>query len=456
MSRFPSTQWSLIELAVRESVSGSREHMGRLLETYRQPMYAHLRYKGLKHEQAEDLLQEFMLEILNNDLLAIADPKRGKFRTLLLTALDRFVVTRHRYNTAAKRSPGAIASLDAFESDAAPAAETSPSLAFERAWALDVLAQALARMKEQCEREGQSARWSVFESRIVAPLLDGAPVPDYADLAAEHGLNTEKAAMNLLVTAKRQFGRILRRLVRDYVTRTDDTRQQVKTVSDHLVGSNINFKTANRVARHVVENSIGQAVEEEIEQLKSILAQSRSLADHIEDDRRGLDAEDELRNEFWRRLTHLDQQEPQLTRLYDWKNDQSADDEYPLDVHFDGVLDASLRELSDKSEDVPTGTVRACLENAEPSLEALEWLKEWATLQRSAGDQQLPHDVASALYFLAIAAALVRRDERISGLNDEGLLTGFRWTLEQLWLDDKYREIAAAAIDQLRQAPQPQ
>ena len=97
MSRFPTTQWSLIELAHRETPTGSREQMGALLEAYWQPMYAHLRYKGLSNEKAEDLIQEFMMEILNKDLLAIADPKRGKFRTLLLTALDRFAISQPWY-----------------------------------------------------------------------------------------------------------------------------------------------------------------------------------------------------------------------------------------------------------------------------------------------------------------------------------------------------------------------
>ena len=39
MSRFPTTHWTMIDLASCEATEGSREEMGRLLEIYRQPMY---------------------------------------------------------------------------------------------------------------------------------------------------------------------------------------------------------------------------------------------------------------------------------------------------------------------------------------------------------------------------------------------------------------------------------
>ncbi|MCG8649594.1 MAG: hypothetical protein MI861_07165 [Pirellulales bacterium] len=164
MSRFPTTHWSLIH-QVGEDSTGSREQLGRLLETYRHPMYTHLRARGVSHEQAEDLIQDFTIEILNKNLLAIADPQRGKFRTLLLTALDRFTVGRYRYETAAKRAPAEaeIVSLDVPAAAAASTQAPSPSLVFERAWAIDVLAQALAEMKQQCEANGDHGRWAVFE-----------------------------------------------------------------------------------------------------------------------------------------------------------------------------------------------------------------------------------------------------------------------------------------------------
>ena len=158
MSQFPETMWSMVNLASNEAKTGSREHMGRLLETYWQPMYAHVRFKGVNHQQAEDLVQEFSLQILDNDLLSIADPAR-KFRTLLLTALDRFTVSRFRYETAAKRAPEKSTSLESAEVDFTESEEAPASATFDRAYALDVIAQVLSKMKEECEAAGEDARW---------------------------------------------------------------------------------------------------------------------------------------------------------------------------------------------------------------------------------------------------------------------------------------------------------
>ena len=438
MSRFPTTQWSLIELAHRETPTGSREQMGALLEAYWQPMYAHLRYKGLSNEKAEDLIQEFMMEILNKDLLAIADPKRGKFRTLLLTALDRFAISQHRYETAAKRSPGDISSLDAVETDSTIARSSAPSQAFERAWALDVLAQALAAMKQECESAGQQTRWSVFERRIVGPLLDDDPTPDYAELTEQFGLENDKATMNLLVTAKRQFARTLRDQIRNYVTRAADTGQQVEGIANRLSGAYSNEKTAQRVARQLTEQSITQAVEDEIDQLKAILARTMS-AEAVE-----LDTARESmphKSDFWQRLSQRKGTATSLDRLYEW--DQGETTDVPLDVLFQSILSGNMQDLIESGE----GTLKECLCGEATSLSSLEGLKEWANIQRASRSQALSSDIASALYYGAIAAALSRHGQKISGLNDQALLTGFRWVTSQSWLDEDVRTTVNSAID---------
>jgi RNA polymerase sigma-70 factor (ECF subfamily) len=430
MNSFPTTHWSLIERAYREAPTGSREQMGKLLEEYRQPMYSHLRYKGLTHEGAEDLIQDFMLEILNNNLLAIADPRRGKFRTLLLTALDHFAVSRHRYETAAKRSAGELASIDALETDITTAPDRSPAAAFERAWALDVLARALAGMQQNCEKSGEAARWLVFERRIVAPLLDDVPVPEYAELSREMGLQNEKATMNLLVTAKRQFARTLREQIREYVTRSGDQQQAVEELANRLSDT-----TDDKTAHFMAGQLITQVVEDEIDQLKEILSRTRLAAD------RKLDAAREstpLKSAFWRRLTR--QSSKPLGQLYDWDQEDGSD--IPMHVSLQSVLDSPIHNFVGGYE----GTIRSYLCDESPDVEALESIKEWANTQRATGSQALPGDLASVVYYGAISAALVRCGKRITGLNDQALLTGLRSVGEQAWLDNSLRSMIEHAI----------
>ncbi|MBI1247949.1 hypothetical protein GC197_08935 [bacterium] len=438
MSPFPTTQWTLIELANNEKPSGSRDEMGRLLRTYWQPMHAHLRYKGISHEKAEDLIQEFMIEILNKDILSIADPKRGKFRTLLLTALDRFAISQHRHDTAAKRAPQNLSSLDAVEGDQTRDDQPDPSAAFERAWALEVLAQVMGRMQQECQEAGEINRWLVFERRIVGPLLDNTETPDYGDLTKEFNLANDKAAMNLLVTAKRQFARTLRDHVRQYVTRNANAEAQVNGLAIQITDADTKQDDAKRVARQLTERAISQSVEEEIQHLKKILGQTWSVADlHVDKSHEA----SVVTSGFWDRISKRDGDLNALDLLYDW--DQEGTDNVPQDVLFQSLLDG---KLSDGPADQNV-SVRECLCGESPKLELLEAIKQWANNQRVCRSEALPIDQASALYYSAIAAALLRCNKRISGLNGQSLRSGFRWVSEQPWIDPDVRTMVVSAIN---------
>lgn len=438
MSPFPTTQWTLIELANNEKPSGSRDEMGRLLRSYWQPMHAHLRFKGMSHEKAEDLIQEFMIEILNKDLLAIADPKRGKFRTLLLTALDRFAVSQHRHDSAAKRAPKSLSSLDAVEGDTTRDDQPGPSAAFERAWALEVLAQVMGRMQQECEEAGETTRWLVFERRIVGPLLDNVDTPEYGELTREFNLANDKATMNLLVTAKRQFARTLRDHVRQYVTRTANTQTQVNGLASQIADADTNEDNAKRVARQLTERAVAQSVEEEIQQLKTILGQTWSVADLQVDKSHNTSV---VTSGFWERISKRDGDVNSLDLLYDW--DQEGSVEVPLDVLFQSLLDS---KLGDRSADQSV-TVRDCLCSDKPSVEMLEGIKEWANNQRVCRAEALPVDQASAIYYSAIAAALYRCNKKITGLSGQALRSGFRWVSDQPWIDPDVRTMVVSAIN---------
>jgi len=78
--------------------------MGRLLETYWYPLYAFIRRKGRSPDDAADLTQELLTRLIERNCLSLADPTKGRFRTFLLTALDRFLVDAHRRRMARRLS----------------------------------------------------------------------------------------------------------------------------------------------------------------------------------------------------------------------------------------------------------------------------------------------------------------------------------------------------------------
>ena len=81
-----------------------------------------------------------------------------------------------------------------------------------------------------------------------------------------------------------------------------------------------------------------------------------------------------------------------------------------------------------------------------PVLELLELVKEFAKANVDQPESGLPGEIAAALYYTSIAAALVRLDTRITQLPDAALLTGLRQTLEQAWLDEKTKELLTLAL----------
>ena len=84
-----------------------------------------------------------------------------------------------------------------------------------------------------------------------------------------------------------------------------------------------------------------------------------------------------------------------------------------------------------------------------PPLELLELTKDFAKANMDQRESSLPNEVAAALYYTSIAAALVRLDARITRLPEAELRRGLLWTREQPWLDEETKQLllqAAAKI----------
>ena len=103
---FGATHWTAIEAIGSKDDARSRALVCDFLRAYWKPVYCYLRRKGYDNEQAKDLTQGFFHEIvLGRKLIQRADHMKGRFRTLLLTALDRYITSVYRKQTAQKRIP---------------------------------------------------------------------------------------------------------------------------------------------------------------------------------------------------------------------------------------------------------------------------------------------------------------------------------------------------------------
>lgn len=177
------------------------------------------------------MLQAFVsAQVLEADLIAGARRERGKFRSYLLLALDRFVVSQRRNDSRAKRSPNGSNEPDS-AGDAALAnlidPAPPPDEAFELAWARQVLVYAARRMRDACRDAGRADAWVVFEARVLGPTLEGGDAVPLEQLVDRLGLASAQQASNLLVTAKRMFGRSLRDVIREYLADEAEVEAEV-------------------------------------------------------------------------------------------------------------------------------------------------------------------------------------------------------------------------------------
>jgi DNA-directed RNA polymerase specialized sigma24 family protein len=204
--------------------------LGGLLERYSRPLRAHLGFRfRVDEERAADWLQEFIQrKVLLGELLSKASRDRGRFRTFLLNALDNFVVSELRKEQAQRRQPqSGMVSLENLSpgEEGRLAAHSADEFTLE--WARAVLAETLVRMETACRSKSCLERWGVFKARLLDPALDGVQAPPYEDLVLRFGFRSPAEASNALITARRQFGRLLREVVAEYASSGADVETEL-------------------------------------------------------------------------------------------------------------------------------------------------------------------------------------------------------------------------------------
>ena len=226
---FQTTRWSEIGQTQTANEKLQREIIGKLIKKYWKPVYAHLRRKGYTNEPAKDLTQGFFSEIvLGRDLIQQADQTKGRFRTFLLTALDRYVTDIQRKETAIKRSPvgqSIISGID--ELPEISETEVAPDQAFDYAWASELLDDVLTRLKAWCYRTGKEPHWEVFRARVLKPIFDTEEAVSMTDICKKYRIENEVKASNMIVTIKRRFHTVLRQSLRRYVHSDADVEEEL-------------------------------------------------------------------------------------------------------------------------------------------------------------------------------------------------------------------------------------
>lgn len=230
-SMFPTTQWTGVRHAGLSAAA-----LAQLLPRYLRPLRTYLvLQRKFSPDKADDLLQGFLAEkVLERNLVEHADRERGRFRTFLLVALNRYVSNQLRNERSARHPSQGVSDMIA---ETAQDDMPGPAEAFEVAWAKQVLADAAARMMGECRSAGREDVWGVFEGRVLSPTLEGAQPVSYEDLTRQYQLDGVEATRNLLVTGKRMFARSIRGVVREYIGDESLVEQEITELRQLLAAA---------------------------------------------------------------------------------------------------------------------------------------------------------------------------------------------------------------------------
>lgn len=235
-SCFATTHWSVVLAAQDPQSPRCAEALERLCRQYWPPIYAFIRRRGHEPTDAQDLTQGFFARLLEKNYLQAADAAKGKFRTLLLTAVTRFLINERERALAQKRGGGAVhLPLEADHAEQSYRVEladpATPETIYERRYAETLLEAVLGRLRREFEAAGESERFEVLKPFLAAERQ----APSGAEVAARLGLS-ETAVYSAVHRLRRRYGELLREEVANTVARPEEIEDELRHLARVLSG----------------------------------------------------------------------------------------------------------------------------------------------------------------------------------------------------------------------------
>ena len=228
---FPETDWAAIR-QLQDAPEGEHQlFLEHFCQAYH-PAVTSFLHKSLRldEETAEDLAHDFILnKVLSKQIFLQAKPS-GKFRSLLRTALRNHTIDFFR-----KKRPQSLGQIEQLERGLLPDQEEDLDLA----WATAIFQNAINTFREN------SSYWNLFEARV----LTQPPVP-YELIVESFGFATPEKASNALMTAKRQFNRIINEVLLEH----SPTPMSTADVSEEISSLNRLLQRLNKVNELVEMN----------------------------------------------------------------------------------------------------------------------------------------------------------------------------------------------------------
>ncbi len=225
---FATTHWSVVLAAGKSEAPEAAAALESLCRTYWYPLYAYVRHRGHGPEDSRDLTQEFFYRLLQGNYLARVDPRKGRFRSFLLAAINHFLANEWHRSQCLKRGGNVtFLPLDALEAEERYQCEHfgshSPEELYERTWAIALLEKVIGRLSQETAATGQSARF-----KELRPILMGERASlSYSELASK--LETTEAALKMTVQRlRRRYAELVQEEIADTVPEPQEVEEELR------------------------------------------------------------------------------------------------------------------------------------------------------------------------------------------------------------------------------------
>jgi RNA polymerase sigma factor (sigma-70 family) len=227
---FSTTHWSVVLAAQGESTEADAA-LEKLCRTYWWPLYGFVRRQGYKPEEAQDLTQGFFALLLERRDLNTVPKEKGRLRSYLLSSLKHFLADEWRHAMTVKRGKGQwLIPLEELREHERIDVERSDRLTaeqiYERRWALTVLEQLLARLREEYRSAGNLR----FFEQMKKMLMDEPGRPSQAAIASEFDM-TENAVKQAFYRFRQRYQTLLREEISHTVAMPSDIEDELR----HLI-----------------------------------------------------------------------------------------------------------------------------------------------------------------------------------------------------------------------------
>lgn len=217
-SPFQDTRWTLVSRS-RGGDTTAQAALSELCSAYYEPVVEFLRREGRGDDAARELAHGFFARLLEGGALEQAGQERGRFRSYLLGALKHFLADQRDHAMAAKRGGGVMHEpVEAPGSTSAPGLQiadahtAAPDAAFDRQWAINLLASSLHDLESEMVQDGKQV---LFER--LKPWLTGDAVADSQANAAESLKMSVEAVKQTVHRMRKRFRALMKKRIADTV-----------------------------------------------------------------------------------------------------------------------------------------------------------------------------------------------------------------------------------------------